>query len=160
MRRSNQRPGDQQESSCDSCEWTPLYERRAFCNAEIPASGQATATPPSAASNSRRPMVTVIRPSRARCVTATIPRRERAVLTTSGSSITRISSARVFGNLSGFQRQCCPTLLIRLVAPDAETRCTWHVSRRAAGHPELTSYHCRPYNEALTIAEDDDPDDE
>jgi hypothetical protein len=31
---------------------------------------------------------------------------------------------------------------------------------RAAGHPELRSYHCRPYNEALTIAEDDDPDDE
>ena len=37
------------------------------------------ATPPSAASNSRRPMVTVIRPSRARCVKATIPRHERAV---------------------------------------------------------------------------------
>jgi hypothetical protein len=32
-------------------------------------------------SNSRRPMVTVIRPSRARCVKATIPRHERAVLT-------------------------------------------------------------------------------
>src|SRR6516225_4394122 len=37
--------------------------------------------PPSAASNSRRPMVTVIRPSRARCVKGTIPRHERAVLT-------------------------------------------------------------------------------
>jgi len=36
---------------------------------------------PSAASNSRRPMVTVIRPSRARCVKATIPRRGRAVFT-------------------------------------------------------------------------------
>jgi len=34
---------------------------------------------PSAAGNSRRPMVTVIRPSRARCVKGTIPRRERAV---------------------------------------------------------------------------------
>src|SRR5215467_4682498 len=34
-----------------------------------------------AASNSRRPMVTVIRPSRARCVKGRIPRRERAVLT-------------------------------------------------------------------------------
>ena len=32
------------------------------------ASGHAAAAPPSAASNSRRPMVTVIRPSRARCV--------------------------------------------------------------------------------------------
>jgi hypothetical protein len=31
-------------------------------------SGQATAAPPRAAINSRRPMVTVIRPSRARCV--------------------------------------------------------------------------------------------
>jgi hypothetical protein len=39
------------------------------------------AAPPSAASNSRRPMVTVIRPSRARCVKATIPRHERAVFT-------------------------------------------------------------------------------
>src|SRR5262249_27225939 len=34
----------------------------------------------SAASNSRRPMVTVIRPSRTRCVKETIPRHERAVL--------------------------------------------------------------------------------
>src|SRR5262249_52832809 len=44
-------------------------------------SGHAAAAPPSAASNSRRPMVTVIRPSRARCVEGRIPRRERAVLT-------------------------------------------------------------------------------
>src|SRR5262245_50479345 len=43
------------------------------------ASGHATAAPPSAASNSRRPMVTVIRPSRARCVKGTIPHQERAV---------------------------------------------------------------------------------
>ena len=42
-------------------------------------SGHATAAPPSATSNSRRPMVTVIRPSRARCVKETIPRHERAV---------------------------------------------------------------------------------
>ena len=47
----------------------------------LAASGHATTAPPSAASNSRRPMVTVIRPSRARCVKATIPRHERAVLT-------------------------------------------------------------------------------
>src|SRR5262249_36566376 len=45
------------------------------------ASGHAAAAPPSAASNFRRPIVTVIRPSRARCVRATIPRHERAVLT-------------------------------------------------------------------------------
>src|SRR5262249_6904058 len=45
------------------------------------ASGHAAAAPPSAASNFRRPMVTVIRPSSARCVNATIPRNERAVLT-------------------------------------------------------------------------------
>src|SRR5262249_24701568 len=43
------------------------------------ASGHAATVPPSAASNSRRPMVTVIRPSRARCVKGTIPRHERAV---------------------------------------------------------------------------------
>src|SRR5262249_47441551 len=43
-------------------------------------SGHAAAAPPSAASNSRRPMVTVIRPSRARCVKETIARHERAVL--------------------------------------------------------------------------------
>src|SRR5215469_17490786 len=35
----------------------------------------------------------------ARCVKGTIPRHKRAVLTTSGSSITRISSARVFGSM-------------------------------------------------------------
>src|SRR6516164_2876266 len=44
------------------------------------ASGHAAAALQSAASNSRRPMVTVIRPSRARCVKGTIPRHERAVL--------------------------------------------------------------------------------
>jgi len=43
------------------------------------ASGHAAAAAPSAVSISRRPMVTVIRPSRARCVKATIPRHERAV---------------------------------------------------------------------------------
>src|SRR5262245_40398197 len=45
------------------------------------ASGHAAATLPNATSNSRRPMVTVIRPSRARCVKGTIPRHERAVFT-------------------------------------------------------------------------------
>src|SRR5262249_27958271 len=37
--------------------------------------------PPSATNNARRPRVTVIRPSRARCVKVTIRRHERAVLT-------------------------------------------------------------------------------
>src|SRR5262249_35311537 len=45
------------------------------------ASSHAAAAPPSATSNSRRPMVTVIRPSRARCVKGRIPRYERAVFT-------------------------------------------------------------------------------
>src|SRR5262249_39895329 len=45
------------------------------------ASGHVAAAPPSAASNSRRPMVTVIRPSHARCVEGRIPRHERAVFT-------------------------------------------------------------------------------
>jgi hypothetical protein len=49
------------------------------CCARAP-SGQ-TVAPPSAASNSRRPMVTVMRPSRARCVKGTIPRHEGAVFT-------------------------------------------------------------------------------
>src|SRR5215469_10043529 len=40
LRRSNRRPGDQQESSCDSCEWTPLYERRAFRNAQVQRCGR------------------------------------------------------------------------------------------------------------------------
>jgi hypothetical protein len=56
-------------------------------------SGHAAAVPPSAASNSRRPMVTVIRPSRARCVKATIPRHQRAVLTAPGGP--RLGSVNV-----------------------------------------------------------------
>src|SRR5262249_19911793 len=48
------------------------------------ASGHAAA-PPRAASNSRRPMVTVIRPSRARCVKETIPRHDGAVFTFRGA---------------------------------------------------------------------------
>src|SRR6516162_8130202 len=43
------------------------------------ASGHAAAAPPSAASKSRRPMVTVIRPSRARCVNETIPRHQNKI---------------------------------------------------------------------------------
>src|SRR5215831_275447 len=45
---------------------TPMRLTRSGCAPA--ASGHAAAAPPSAASNSRRPMVTVIRPSRARCV--------------------------------------------------------------------------------------------
>jgi len=51
---------------------TPMRRIRSPCCARA-ASGHATAAPPSAASNPRRPMVTVIRPSRARCVKGTIP---------------------------------------------------------------------------------------
>src|SRR5262249_30313416 len=47
------------------------------------ASGKDTAAPKGVASNSRRPMVTVIRPSRTRCAKGRIPRCERAVLTAS-----------------------------------------------------------------------------
>src|SRR5215472_17071118 len=53
-----------------------MSSSRCFARA---ACGHAAAAPPSAASNSRRPMVTVMRPSRARCVEGTIARRERAV---------------------------------------------------------------------------------
>ena len=57
---------------------TPLRRIRSPCCAHA-ARGHEAAAPPSAASNSRRPMVTVIRPSHARCV------RER-YHTTSGQS--------------------------------------------------------------------------
>ena len=63
--------GDRVENS-DSLNRSPCCPRAAR--------GHAAAAPPSATSNSRRPMVTVIRPSRARCVKGTIPRHERAVL--------------------------------------------------------------------------------
>src|SRR5262249_24864402 len=43
------------------------------------ASGHAAAAPPSVAKDFRRPMVTAIRPSRARCVKERIPRYEGAV---------------------------------------------------------------------------------
>src|SRR5262249_51698770 len=52
-----------------------------FASSARAASGHAAAAPPSATNNSRRLMVTVIRPSRARCVNGTIPRHERAVFT-------------------------------------------------------------------------------
>ena len=53
------------------------------------ATGHAAAAPPSAASNSRRPMVTVIRPSRVRCVNGTIPRHQRTVFTSKEGRIGR-----------------------------------------------------------------------
>src|SRR5262249_37022942 len=56
----------------------PMRCIRSACCA-LAASGHAAAAPPSTTSNSRRPMVTVIRPSRARCVKGRIPRHERAV---------------------------------------------------------------------------------
>ena len=63
-------------------------------------SGHAAA-PPSATNNSRRPMVTVIRPSRARCVKTTIPRHERAVFTLGGQDAGRFhrySRRQLFAN--------------------------------------------------------------
>src|SRR5262249_20159771 len=67
----------------------------------LAASGHAAA-PPSATINSRRPMVTVIRPSRARCVNGTIPRHERAVLTfEEGRMLVASTSIVGFGFKSG-----------------------------------------------------------
>src|SRR6516165_8085092 len=60
---------------------TPIRRIRSGCCARAP-TGHDAAAPPSAASNSRRPMVTVIRPSRARCVKATVSRHERRVFFT------------------------------------------------------------------------------
>jgi hypothetical protein len=59
---------------------TPLLGLGLACCARA-ASGHAAAALPSAASNSRRPMVTVIRPSRARCVKLMIPRHGCTVFT-------------------------------------------------------------------------------
>jgi hypothetical protein len=59
--------------------WVPTTGMAGCCARA--ASGHAAA-PPSATSNSRRPMVTVIRPSRVRCVNGTIPRHERGVFFT------------------------------------------------------------------------------
>ena len=50
----------------------------------------AAAAPPSAASNSRRPMLTVIRPSRARCVKGRIARHDGAVFTFRGQDATSV----------------------------------------------------------------------
>jgi len=58
---------------------TPMRRIRSGCCARA-ASGHVASAPPRAASNSRRPMVTVMRPSRARCVEGRIPRHGRAVL--------------------------------------------------------------------------------
>src|SRR5262249_15445766 len=66
-------------NASDEPEWRNPITGIAACCARA-ASGHAAATPPSAASNSRCPMVTVIRPSRARCVNEGY-RHERAVLT-------------------------------------------------------------------------------
>ena len=60
------------------------------------ASGHAAAAPLSATSNSRRLMVTVIRPSRARCVKGIIPRHERAVLPFKEGRML-VASTSVFG---------------------------------------------------------------
>src|SRR5262249_9293215 len=81
--------------------------RQTFACCARAASGHATAAPPSAASNSRRPMVTVIRPSRARCVNGRIPRHGRAVLqfkegrmlvlsSASGSEAVRLRTSKCF----------------------------------------------------------------
>src|SRR6516165_1323379 len=58
----------------------PIRRIRSRCCARA-ASGHAATAPPSAASNSRRPMVTIMRPSRARCVEGRIPRHARVVFT-------------------------------------------------------------------------------
>src|SRR5262245_6280497 len=81
--------------------WSKPITGIAGCCARA-ASGHAAAAPPSATINSRRPMVTVIRPSRARCVNGTIPRHERAVLTfEEGRMLVASTSIVGFGFKSG-----------------------------------------------------------
>src|SRR5262249_37102955 len=57
------------------------------------------------ASNSRRPMVTVIRPSRARCVNARIPRHQRAVFTFTEGRSWLLTSVVGFAFRSGKARK-------------------------------------------------------
>ena len=71
--------GDGRDQSGDLLSRNPITGIAGGCARA--ASGHAAAAPPSAASNSRSPMVTVIRPSRARCVKPTVPRHQRAVFT-------------------------------------------------------------------------------
>src|SRR6516164_11268520 len=65
------------------------------------ASGHAAA-PPSAASNSRRLMVTVMRPSRARCVEGRIPREKLAVVTARHLARARRAPSRTVNVLAVF----------------------------------------------------------
>ena|SRR6516164_6441450 len=66
---------------------------------------------PEGDSNSRRPMVTVIRPSRARCVKGRIPRHKRAVFTVQlaqGGQIGRFAERNVMESLPIFGRDFIP----------------------------------------------------
>ena len=72
------------------------------------ASGHAATAPPSAASNSHRPMVTVIRPSRARCVEGTIPRHERAVFTSKDDRMLVASIAPITDGLAHLLAEISP----------------------------------------------------
>src|SRR5262249_4280017 len=77
------------------------YTGTAACCAHA-ASGHAAAAPPSAASSSLRPMLTVMRPSRARCVEGTIARHRRAVFTfKEGRMLVASTSVVGFGFRSG-----------------------------------------------------------
>src|SRR5262245_25565408 len=94
------------------------------------ASGHAVAAPPSAASNSRRPMVTVIRPSRVRCVKGRIPRHERGVFFTQEQPVRLLHATRVDQPYSGLMlapRITCP--LCRVVRDEL-----LEVGGRAAKH--------------------------
>src|SRR5215831_12810723 len=79
------------------------------------ASGHAAAAPPRATSNSRRPMVTVIRPSHARCVKGTIARYEHAVLT--GRHPRRVGRTPGTGCNRALRDHAEENLTIRMVHP-------------------------------------------
>src|SRR5262245_36892623 len=87
--------------SCGSA-WGTYFSTRA---ADLPcapaANGHAAAAPPSATNNFRRPMVTVIRPSRARCVKGRIPRHERGVFFTQEQPVRLLHATRVDQPYSG-----------------------------------------------------------
>jgi len=76
---------------------TPMRRTHSPCCA-LAASGHAAAAPPSAVSNSRRPMVTVMRPPVRWCVNATIPRHERAVFTAIGTNLAIAIAPRLFAD--------------------------------------------------------------
>src|SRR5262249_36865229 len=72
---------------------------------------------PTAANNSRRPMVTVTRPSRARCVKGRIPRHERAVPRHTARGRASRLKGFIFSRRRVFPKNRCERAASRISAP-------------------------------------------